>query len=237
MSNEVTRRGFLHTVSAGSAAAAAMSALAAEGAEAEAKIKIVGVSCSLRKGKTTAAAVVRALEAAKAVAPDRIETELIELAGLKMPVETIVGGTLEPGERDDFPPLAEKLAAPNVAGLIIGTPVYFGNMTSLCKAFLERWMLFRKNNFSLSNKVGGVLAVGGARNGGQELTIQSVQAALFCQEIIVVGESRPSSHFGPGLWNQGDNVSQDEVGLKATDNLGRRVAEVALRVAAVPSPP
>jgi multimeric flavodoxin WrbA len=79
--------------------------------------------------------------------------------------------------------------------------------------------------------------VGGARNGGQELTIQSVQAALFCQEIIVVGESRPSSHFGPGLWNQGDNVSQDEVGLKATDNLGRRVAEVALRVAAVPSPP
>jgi len=33
----------------------------------------------------------------------------------------------------------------------------------------------------------GVLAVGGVRSGGQELTIQSVQAALLCQEMVVVG--------------------------------------------------
>jgi multimeric flavodoxin WrbA len=232
MSNsEVTRRGFLHHVGVGAAATAAVGAASAQAAEAGAKIKILGVSTSLRKGKTTAAAVQRALEAAKAVAPDRIEIELIELAGLKLPVEVVLGEPLAPGEQDDFPPIAEKLAAPDVAGIIIGTPTYFANMSSLCKAFLERWMVFRKNNFALSNKVGGVLATGGSRDGGQELTIQSVQAAVMTQEMIIVGDGRPSAHFGPVLWNQGDDISKDEIGLKAADNLGRRVGEVALRMA------
>jgi len=233
-SDSVTRRGFLHQVSVGTAAAAAGTAAAAsavQAAEAGAKLKIIGVSTSLRKGKTTAAAVQRVLEAAQAVAPERIEIELIELAGLKMPVEILVGGTLEPGERDDFPAIADKLAAPEVAGIVIGTPTYFANMSSLCKAFLERWMVFRKNDFSLSNKVGGVIATGGSRDGGQELTIQSVQASLMAQEMLIVGDGRPTAHFGPVVWNQGDDISKDETGLKAADNLGRRIGELALRLA------
>jgi len=34
------------------------------------------------------------------------------------------------------------------------------------------------------------------------------------------------------LWSQGDQVADDEVGLSTARNLGRRVAEVALRVRA-----
>ena len=81
----------------------------------------------------------------------------------------------------------------------------------------------------MSNKVAGVLAVGGARNGGQELTVRSIQTALFCQEMIVVGESRPTAHFGPGVWNskEFEKITDDEVGMAAVENLGRRVAEVA----------
>ena len=45
----------------------------------------MGISCSPRKGKTTAASVRVALEAAVGVSPD-IETELIELAGMNIPV-------------------------------------------------------------------------------------------------------------------------------------------------------
>ena len=66
------------------------------------------------------------------------------------------GVPLEPGERDDFPTLIPKLSDPAVAGIIIGSPVYFGNMSSLCKAFLERLMVFRKDNYALSNVVAGV---------------------------------------------------------------------------------
>jgi multimeric flavodoxin WrbA len=116
-----------------------------------------------------------------------------------------------------------------VVGLVIGTPVYFGNMSALCKAFLDRCIAFRKNNFSLSGKVAGVLAVGGNRNGGQELTIQSVQVALMSHQVILVGDGTPTAHWGGTLWNQADDdISQDELGLSTARNLGRRVAEVSL---------
>lgn len=232
MKRNLSRRGFLEaagTVAAASAVANVGTAAAAE-QTAGGKIKIVGVCCSPRKGKTTAAALQICLDAAKAASPD-VEIELIELAGLKIPGGVAAGVPLEPGEKDDFPALAEKLGSPAVAGIVIGTPVYFGNMSSLCKAFIDRCMVFRKNNFVLNNKVGGVLAVGAARNGGQELTTQSVLAAMLCQEMIVVGDGRPTAHIGGTLVNDGkDSISGDEFGVATAKNLGRRVAEVALLV-------
>jgi multimeric flavodoxin WrbA len=192
-------------------------------------MKILGFGCSPRKESTTAAAVQVALDAAKAVDPDSIDVELIKLAGMRINGAVAAGVPLEPGERDDFPSLVPKLKDPAVAAIVIGSPVYFASMSSLCKAFLERLITFRKEGFQLSNVVAGVLAVGGARNGGQELTITSIQTALLCQEMIVVGESRPTAHSGPGVWNSKEfnEITDDEVGMSAVKNLGRRVAEVA----------
>ena len=229
MDTNVNRRKFLYTMGASSAAVAGFSASNADAAQGDAAIKVIGVSCSPRKGKTTAQALSVCLEAAKAVHPQQVNTELIELAELSIPGNLAAGIPLAPGEKDDFPAVAEKLSKPEVAAIVVGTPVYFANMSSLCKSFLDRCGMFRKDNFALSGKVGGVLAVGGARNGGQELTIQSVQAALLCQEMIVVGDGRPTAHFGATLWNNGnDDLSDDEFGLTTAKNLGRRVAEVAL---------
>lgn len=201
----------------------------AEGAEPDSAQKILGIACSPRKGKTTAQALAICLEAAKAVAPERVEVELVELAGLKIPAELAAGIPLETGQVDDFPQVAAKLSDPKVAAIIVGTPVYFANMTALCKAFIDRCGMFRKKNFALSGKVAGVVAVGGVRSGGQELVIQSVQAALFCHEMLVVGDGRPTGHFGARLWNDGsDDISKDEFGVATARNLGRHVAEVAL---------
>jgi multimeric flavodoxin WrbA len=232
MRSEVTRREFLGTAGTTVAVGTTVGAAAAEPAETErAKpIKIVGICCSPRQGKTTAASLAVCLEAAKEV-DEKIDSELIELAGMKIDGSVAAGVPLAPGQQDDFPDLVPKLSDPRVAGIIIGTPVYFGNMTALCKAFLDRCIVFRKNNFALANKVAGVLAVGGARNGGQELTIQSVQAALMCQEMILVGDGRPTGHFGATVWNSGKGeVTDDEFGMATTRNLGRRLAEVALRM-------
>lgn len=234
MVEDLTRRRFLGTAGAAAAlvASAPLAASSQAGEAAPGKLKIIAVACSPRKGKTTAAGLAVCLEAARAVAPERIETELIELAGLQIPAGLAAGVPLEPGEQDDFPLVAQKLADPRTAGIIVGTPVYFANMSALCKAFLDRCMMFRKNNFALSGKVAGVLAVGGVRNGGQELAIHSVQAALLCQEVILVGDGRPTGHLGATLWNPGtDDLSQDEFGLATARNLGRRVAEVALALA------
>jgi multimeric flavodoxin WrbA len=230
MKDDWSRRRFLGAAGTVVAAGAVTGVGTASAAEKPSggKVKIVGVCCSPRKGKTTAAAMRTCLDAAKAVSPG-VEVELIELAGLKIPGDVAAGVPLEPGEKDDFPAIAEKIGDPGVAGIIVGTPVYFGNMSSLCKAFLDRCMVFRKNSFALGNKVGGVLAVGAARNGGQEITIQSILAAMLCQEMIVVGDGRPTAHIGGTLLNNGkDDISGDEFGLATAKNLGRRVGEVAL---------
>ncbi len=232
MKPDLSRRGFLETAGTVVAAGAVAGVGTANAAEKPSggKVKIVGVCCSYRKAKTTAAAMRACLDAAKAASPD-VEVELIELAGLKIPGGVAAGVPLEPGEKDDFPAIAEKIGSPEVAGIILGTPVYFGNMSSLCKAFLDRWMVFRRNSFALANKVGGALAVGGARNGGQQLTIQSILTAMMGQEMIVVGDGRPTAHIGGTLLNNGkDDISSDEIGLSTAKNLGRRVAEVAVRL-------
>ncbi len=191
------------------------------------RIKILAISGSPRKGKTTATALGVCLEAARAVDPQSIEVELIELAGLKLPLEPALDLPLEPGQRDDFPALAARLTDPRVAGIIVGSPVYFGDMSSLCKAMFDRWRVFRKD-FALSNRVGGALAVGSARNGGQENVLRSIHLAMFGQEMIVVGDGRPTSHSGATLWNNyKDDILKDEPGIATAKNLGRRVAEVA----------
>ena len=115
MSEHVSRRGFIG--SAGLAAGGAMlaSVKAAQAAESGEK-KIIAVSCSRREGKTTAEALKIVLEAAKAVSPETIEIELIELAGKQLHAELAAGIDLAEGATDDFLPIEEKLSDPKVAG-------------------------------------------------------------------------------------------------------------------------
>jgi len=219
------RRKFLATtLAAGTAVSATSTGATAQDRKA---VKIVGVSCSPRKGKTTAAALSICLEAAKAVDPS-VTTELIELAGRNI-------GVFDPANpkatQGGFADLIGVLSDPNVGGIIVGTPVYFGNMTSLCKAFLDHCMAFRQQKFALGGKVAGIVAVGAARNGGQELAIQSIHVALLCQEMVIIGDGRPTAHFGATLVNDGnDSITSDEFGISTAKNLGRRVAEIALKL-------
>ena len=196
-------------------------------------MKIVGISCSPRKGKSTKYALDICLQALKETTPDA-ETMLVELSDLKMNGCVACGKcmkVLECSQEDDFIKMIPILSDPELAGLIVATPVYFGSMTSQCKAFLDRCVMFRRNGFLFRNKVGGVIAVGGFRNGGQELAIQAVQAAMLVQDMVVVSEGQPTSHYGATLWSgHPDGIEKDIFGLETARSLGKRVAEVALRM-------
>ena len=197
-------------------------------------VRLIGICCSPRQGQSTFKAMRVCLDAATRTGP-QIETELIELAGRKIGPCTACGickQGLICGWEDDFGALIPLLSDPQVAGVIIGTPVYFGGMTSQCKAFLDRCVVFRRNGWLLRNKVAGVLAVGGVRNGGQELTLQSVRAALLCHDMICVSDGQDSAHFGAALFSGcPGGIDADQDGLNTARNLGRRVAELAGRLA------
>jgi multimeric flavodoxin WrbA len=227
MDSTYNRRSFLGAAGVLASGAAVANAFDAdtEPAGAAKPVKVIGVACSPRKGKSTATVLRTCLDAVKADLP-QAETELIELAGLKIPGAPAAGVPLDAGEKDDFPALAPTLCDPRVAGIVIATPVYFGNMSYLCKAFLDRWMVFFQDR-QLANKVAGVIAVGGARNGGQELTVRSVQVALMSQQMIVIGDAPPSGHWGGTAWSGTEGgVEKDDFGLSTARNLGRRVAAV-----------
>ncbi len=202
----------------------------ASAAESE-SVKILGISCSSRKGKTTATAVNVALEAAKEVSP-RIEVQLIDLGGLN--ISGWIGGATPSspqGIMDDFQVEVEPyFMAPNLGGLIIGSPSYFRSMSSQCKAFLERLYVMREPKLLLADKAVGVLSVGSYRNGGQELVIEQIQTAMLCHEVMIVG-GKPKAHQGATLWNNyNDDITKDKFGVETAKNLGIRVAEAALHL-------
>ena len=194
-------------------------------------VRILGISCSPREGKTTATAIKASLDAAKKV-DRRIEVELLDLGGLKI---SGWSGGAKPNEAqqiaDGFDLILPKLRDPNVGGWIIGSPSYFRSMSALCKVFLERCAVLRKPKLLLADTAVGVLSVGAFRNGGQELVIEQIQSVLLCHEVMVVG-GKPGAHQGATLWNAyKDDITKDEFGMDTARKLGIRVAEAALRLA------
>ena len=220
----MNRRKFIST-SLATGAAVTLATKSAESAQ-SGRVRIVGVSCSPRKGKTTATAVKTALDAAKTV-DSRIEIELIDLGGMEI---SGFSGLAQP-QKDDFDSVLPMLKDPVPDGLIIGSPSYFRSMSALCKAFLERLAVLRKPKLMLADVPAGVLAVGAYRNGGQELVIEQIQSALLCHEMMIVG-GKPGAHQGATLWNLAkDDITKDEFGMDTSRKLGIRVAEAAVRLA------
>ena len=93
-------------------------------------------------------------------------------------------------------------------GFFVVSPVYFGTLTAQLKAFFDRTLPLRRAGFALRNKVGGATAVGGSRNGGQEITIQTIHAWMHIHGMIVVGDD---SHFGGALQQE---AVDDAVGME-----------------------
>ena len=199
-------------------------------------MKVIGVVGSPRRAKSSYFLAEQCLHEVARVADDMgeaIDTEIIELAKLKF------GGCiscnkckegLKCSQQDDFQPLLEKLADPEIVGIVISTPVYMGSMTSQTKAFLDRTVAHRRNGFLFRDMIGGAIAVGGSRNGGQELTIQGVHAAMMIHDMIIVGDG---DHFGGIAWgNHPSGYEEDLVGLNTAKKLGSRIAQLALKLKA-----
>lgn len=111
-------------------------------------------------------------------------------------------------------------------GLLLGSPVHFGTVSAQLKSFWDKTRVLRSEK-ALLNVVGGALAVGASRFGGQETTVRALQDMMLCQGMTVVGDGSPDEDAGhQGACAQRPS-GKDTEGLKRSIILARRVMEVA----------
>jgi len=156
---------------------------------------VLGVSASPRERGAIAALVQSALLGADEV--EGVTTEYLSLAGKRIAPCNGCEPCLAAGHcvvDDDMQPLYERLLAAD--GLIVGTPAYFGSLSGLCKAFLERIEGLGVSEKKLALKVGGAITTAGSRNGGQELAAIAVNAWFHINDMLPVGITSPVAQWG-----------------------------------------
>jgi len=119
--------------------------------------------------------------------------------------------------------------------VIVGSPVYWSNMSGEVKTFFDRWQfefgVFPE--FKMRNKVGAAFATGGQVSSGKEVTMLTILAAMLGNQMIIVSGG---GAFGASATTEGDSPGINEQEKGDARALGKRVAEVTwmLKHGAVP---
>ncbi|OGQ94166.1 MAG: flavodoxin [Deltaproteobacteria bacterium RIFOXYD12_FULL_57_12] len=117
----------------------------------------------------------------------------------------------------------------NSAGVIAGSPVYFGVMAADLKRVFDEFVGVRRK---MENKVGAAFASGGHHTGGKETTMLSILQCMLIYGMIIVGDPMDASgHYGVGCLR-----APDESALHDAHKLGARVAKLCLALAAPDKP-
>jgi multimeric flavodoxin WrbA len=177
---------------------------------------------------------------------DGVTVEYVSLAGKRISACDGCLRCLDAGQcviDDDMRPLYAAMLRADA--IVLGTPVYYGSPAALCKAYMERVTgLGGLREKKLRLKVGGAIAAGGSRNGGQETTLQALHLWFHINDMLPVGITAPVTQWGVtssgGLAE--DDVERDVFELKMSGRTapalgiawmyGRKIATVASIVVA-----
>ncbi|MDI9645849.1 MAG: flavodoxin family protein [Archaeoglobales archaeon] len=185
-------------------------------------MKVLGLCGSPRKNGNTETALRVALDTLK---DKGIETEIILLAEKKVEYCDHCGNCLE-GKQcpkdDDAKEIFERMQLAD--GIIVASPVYYTAVPAQLKALFDRSIMIRKK---LAGKVGGAIAVGQVRNGGQEIVCEQIHQWMITHEMFIV----PIRFGGIVLGSMKDlsAAKRDEVGLNSCRALANKMAETLLR--------
>ena len=190
-------------------------------------MKIIGINGSPHEDGNTAFLLNKALEA---IEEKGAETQVLHikkpLAELETPFcvhcsspcdQSCYQGTL----------LAEYFAMMAEAdGIILASPVYFGTVSAQLKSFWDMTRALRTEE-ALFNTVGGAIAVGASRFGGQETTIRALQDMMLVQGMTIVGDGAKGESVGhQGVCGQ-QEAKADKTAQQEAVNLGQRIFQVA----------
>jgi multimeric flavodoxin WrbA len=109
------------------------------------------------------------------------------------------------------------------AGLVLGSPVYFGTVSGQLKSFWDKTRAVRSRR-SLTGKPGAAVSVGAARFGGQETTLRALHDMMIIHGMRIVGDGTPEEDAGHhGVCAQRP-AEEDHFALERARILGRRLA-------------
>ena len=151
-------------------------------------MRILGISCSPRRGETTDQLVQAVLAGCSC------ETEFISLAGKEIGACRACLGCVETNEcavQDDMAGLREQILVADA--YVIGAPTYFRMLNALAHCFLERFFQFRhREAMPLAGRFGVAVGVGG-RDG--VAAAQTIQTFFESNQITCIGSVTAQGAF------------------------------------------
>jgi multimeric flavodoxin WrbA len=192
-------------------------------------MKVVAINGSARAGGNTRILIERVCAVLER---EGIETRVFELAGSWIhgcrvcekcsPGPAPVCGLND----DDLNAILPDLFAAD--GLLLGSPVYFSDITAEMKGLIERAgrVNRQRGQAPLRRKVGaGVVAV---RRAGALHALTTLNNFFTINQMVVVG----SSYWNVGIGNAAGEVEKDAEGMRVMDDLGANMAWLMKRLAA-----
>lgn len=180
-------------------------------------MKVIGFNGSPRKDGNTTLLMNHAL---REIGKEGIETELIQLSekqirGCIACYKCVENKDQQCAVKDDSAnEYIKKMTA--AQGMILGSPVYFIDITPEMKALIDRaGFVSRANGGMHKNKVGATVAA--LRRSGGMHAIDSMNHFLLSQEIFIVGRAI-------ALGGNKGEVENDEEGIQLVRSLGQRMA-------------
>ena len=143
----------------------------------------------------------------------RLAEAVAEGVGLVSGVTALLKST-EEVTKDDFL---------DSAGVIAGSPVYFGIMAADLKRIFDEFVGLRKK---MENKVGAAFTTAGGETGGKETTQMSIICCMLIYGMIIVGDPMAATgHYGTACLGKPDEGANSNA-----KKLGERVAELCLKL-------
>lgn len=194
-------------------------------------IKILGLCASPRKG-TTELTLKKSLEAIKAF-DQTIETQYISLRNKRIrpcvDCRLCIKNQTWCHIKDDMQEIFDMIIEADA--LIVASPVYVMSATPYLYALCSRMRpamhvypdLFREKFIS-------AIAVGGKRNGGQEITIANIHNLFMTRGMNVVS-NECGYYAGAHIWSNDEssvNEFEDVEGIESAKKLARKIADITL---------
>lgn len=190
-------------------------------------MKVIGINGSARKDGNTAIIIGRVFDELK---KKGIETEMIQLAGNNIQGCIGCGGCFKNQnnqcvfQNDIINKCIAKMIEAD--GIILGSPVYFGDVSANMKAFLERvGMVASANNALLKHKVGA--AVVAVRRGGAIHAFNTMNYFLHYMQMYLVGGTYWNMVYGKEI----GEVEKDAEGMQNMKSIGENMALLLEKIA------